>query len=343
MENTLVMQEYLEKYMAIGSPSGYTYKIIEVIEKECQAMGIKTQLTSKGALILTIDGTSDENHRVITSHVDTLGGMVKEITGNGRLRFHKIGGGCWSAVEGENCTIVTADEREIRGSVVPDMASTHIHGLKPYNDKRDENNMTVRIDEVVQSKEDVHALGINVGDFIYYDTRTEVTDSGFIKSRYIDNKAAVAIVMSLCKKFAEESIQPKHTTHFIMSNYEEVGHGVSYLPEKATELIALDIGPVGEGQTSDEFSVSIAAKDKKTPYDFKLRNRLVKLAKANHISYNVDVYRYYASDATQAIHRGADIKYACIGPGTDSTHHYERTHLQALESTQKLLLKYLLE
>lgn len=331
----------IKDYMAVGSPSGYTFHLTDQIKMECAAKNIQVKETNKGALIITLPGENGDKERAISAHVDTLGGMVKEITKKGRIRFHKLGGGSYSAVEGENCTIITQSGKKYRGAVLPDMASTHIHGKKARNVIRQEDNMAIRIDEKVYSKSDVLNLGIQVGDIIYYDTRTELTDSGFLKSRYIDNKVAVGILMDIVFEWSKKSIRPKYTTHFILSNYEEVGHGVSVIPDDVTELLALDIGLVGEGQTSDEYSVSITAKDKRTPYDYKFRSKLVDLCIENKIDYNVDVYRYYSSDATQAIHRGCDLKIACIGPGTDSTHHYERTHLDSVLNTHALISAYL--
>lgn len=333
----------LYKYLDIPSPGGYTTEIINETKKEFEAMGIPTKLTNKGALIATLEGGNDEDHITISAHVDTLGGMVKQITDDGRLKFHKIGGGSWNAIEGENCHVITADGKKYRGSIVPRQASSHIYGEAAYKTLRDEKNMLVRIDERVQSKEDVLELGINVGDFIYMDTRTEITESGFIKTRYIDDKSAVAIVFAICKYLKENNIKPKYTTHFFLSNYEEVGHGVSAIPEKTKEFVAIDIGTVGEGQESDEYSVCIAAKDNKGPYDFGLRNKLVNIAKKYNINYKVDVYNRYGSDATAAVHQGFDVNFACIGPGVDGTHHYERTHIESIENNIKLLIKYITE
>ncbi|NMA86952.1 MAG: M42 family metallopeptidase, partial [Tissierellia bacterium] len=203
-------------------------------------------------------------------------------------------------------------------------------------------NMLVRIDEKVHSKEDVLKLGINIGDFIVMDTRTEITESGFVKSRYLDNKLAVAIVLEICRYFKESSIIPKYTTHFFISNYEEVGHGISQVPSGTAEMIAIDVGIVGEGQESNEYSVSVAAKDRRSPYDFEFRNRLVDIAEENNIDYVVDLYNFYSSDATHAAQQGQDVNFASLGPAVDASHHYERTHIDSIINTTKLLINYLL-
>ncbi len=222
---------------------------------------------------------------------------------------------------------------------MPKKAATHIYGPEG-NEARNEDNMFVRLDEKVFNREDVLALGINVGDFIAMDTRTEITESGFVKSRYLDNKLAVAILLEIAKYFKENNLKPKYTTHFYITNYEEIGHWAAVLPGKTKEVIAVDIGIVGEGQQSNEFSTSIVAKDGRSPYDFEFRNKLVKIAEENNIRYVVDLYNRYSSDATHFVQQGKDVNFACLGPGVDASHHYERTHIESIKNTAYLLIKY---
>lgn len=331
-------KDIMKKYLDIPSPSSFTKKAMKMAKEEFEALGLTTFYTKKGTLVATIRGSSDKAI-AITAHMDTLGAMVKSITADGKLNYHRIGGGAWSAVEGENCQVYTRSGKVYRGSIIPTEASTHIHGLKSY-EKREQKNMQVRLDEMVFNAEDVSKLGIRVGDIIAMDTRTEFTESGFIKSRYIDNKAAVAMAFVLAKKFIE--IPPKQTIHLIFSNYEECGHGLSFIPEDVEELIAVDIAPVGFDQTSSEYAVSIAARDKKTPYDYDFITRLVDVCETNQIPYNIDVFNHYSSDASQFIHRGGDVRFACLGPGVEGTHHYERTHMKSIEATIDLLYRYCL-
>lgn len=335
--------EVMKTYMAIPSPGGYTHNAISKVKEDFEELGLETLITKKGALMATLKGKNQEEHIMITAHMDTLGAMVKDITPEGRLKYHRIGGGCWSAIEGENCTVITRKGKYIRGSVIPKIASTHIYGQEIANSQRNESNMTIRLDEKVHSKKDVLELGINVGDFIYMDTRTEITESGFIKSRYLDDKAAVAMVLEIARYFKENGLVSEYTTHFFISNYEEMGHGVamSSIPKQVKEMVAIDIAPVGEGQQSSEYAVTIAAKDRKTVYDFELREKLIDLAEKNAIDYKIDVFNSYSSDATQAIHQGADLKFACVGPGVEGTHHYERTHISSIENNIKLLISYM--
>lgn len=331
----------MKKYLDMPSPTGYTKYVMEEIKNDFERLGLSTTMTKKGALIATLKGEDDEEQVMISAHIDTLGAMVKEINSDGRLKYAKVGGGSWGALEGENCYIITRKGKKIRGSIIPKMASTHTYGQEKANMTRDQSNMLVRIDEIVKSKEDVLKLGINVGDYIAMDTRTEITESGFVKSRYLDNKLAVGIVLEICDYFKRNNITPKHTTHFCISNYEENGHGVSVIPEKTMEMIAIDVGIVGEGQNSDEYSVSIAAKDKKSVYDYEFRNKLIDIAEDNSIDYKLDVYNFYSSDASQCMLQGKDAIFASLGPAVDASHHYERTHMNSIINTTKLLIKYL--
>lgn len=334
---------YMKKYLDIPSPGGYTDIAVLESKKDFEKLGLQTKLTNKGALIATLEGEDDENHITISAHMDTLGCMVKEIMSDGRLKYAKIGGGCWAAIEGENCNIITRKNGNIRGTVIYKYSSTHNYGVEKANAERNAENMMIRLDENVKSKQDVLDIGISVGDFIYLDTRFEVTDSGFVKTRYIDNKAAVGMVFELARYFKENNLKPKHTTHFFISNYEENGHGLSKaIPSKTKELVSIDIAPVGDGQTSDEHSVCIVAKDKQTVYDSYLRFKLTDIAEENDIRYNIDLFNSYGSDASQAIKWGEDLRFANVGPGTDTSHHYERTHIDAIENTLKLLEKYML-
>lgn len=339
--NTEFILKAMKKYLQIPSPGGYTREAILEVKKDFEKFKVKTKLTNKGALIGTLKGENDEKHVMITAHIDTLGCMVNDITSDGKLKYKKVGGSSWSSIEGENCYIITRKGKKIRGSIIPTMASAHIYG-EAKNDPRSEESMRVRIDEIVASKEDVLDLGINIGDFICMDTRTEITDSGFVKSRYLDDKLAVAILVEIARYFSENNLKPKYTTHFFISNYEEIGHGVAGEPEKVSEMIAVDIGIVGDGQNSDEYSVSIAAMDRRSPYNFEFRNKLVDIAEENNIRYKLDLYNFYSSDSTHVAGQGKDINFASLGPAVDASHHYERTHISSINNTTELLIKYLL-
>lgn len=324
----------------LPSPGGDTLEAINRLRNEFESFGIPVITTNKGAIIGTILGENDEEHRMVTAHIDTLGAMVKEIKPNGRLKLSNIGGIAWGSLEAENVTIKTTKGQKYTGVILPEKASVHVHSDEVRETLRTEENIEVRIDEDTYTKKDTLELGIRVGDFVSIDPRTIFMENGFIKSRHLDDKACVAILFGVCKYLMDNNIKPKNTTHFFISNYEEMGHGVSGIPVKTTEMLALDIGTVGEGHTSDEHSVTICAKDSRTPYDFGFRKRLVEFAEASNIDYRVDVHFRYGSDASISALQGVDVNFACIGPGVDATHHYERTHMDGVLNNIKLLIDY---
>lgn len=326
----------------INSPGGDTSESINRLKNEFESLGIEVSKTNKGAIYGTIKGQVDGNERLVSAHVDTLGAMVKEIKSNGRLKLSNIGGFAWNSVEGENVYIKTRKGKIYTGTILPEKASIHVYSDIVSTVQRTEETIEVRIDEDVNSKSDIINLGISVGDYVSFDPRVIITENGYIKSRHLDDKACVAIMFAACKYLKENKLTPKQTTHFFISNYEEMGHGLYAIPEKTSEILALDIGTVGEGHTSDEKSVTILAKDSRTSYDFEFRNRLVELAEENNIRYNVDVHYRYGSDASLSMLQGVDANFACIGLGVDATHHYERTHIDAVENNTRLLLAYIM-
>ena len=334
--------EDLKTLLNIPSPSGDSSQAMQWVRKKLEAAGIQTAYTNKGALLATIEGRNSTKHRVLSAHVDTLGAMVREVKSNGRLKMTQIGGYPWNAVEGEYCKIATRAGKLYTGTILTDKASLHIHGAEAAANKRDENTMEVRIDESVSNEADVRALGIEVGDFIYFDPRVELTDSGYIKSRHLDDKACVACLLEVARMFAQPDTKPAYTTHFLVSNYEEVGHGAnSGIPARTSEFIALDMAAPGPGQTSHEHKVTICAKDSSGPYDLQLRHQLTALAESEKVHFAVDIYPYYGSDASAVIRSGYDIRHGLIGPGVDASHAMERTHVDALSATVKLAAAYL--
>lgn len=341
--NKKYITDIMVTLLTTPSPSGDTDAAIDFVEDKFKALGIETRRTIKNALIATIQGENDEKHRTLSAHVDTLGAMVKEIKSNGRLKLTQIGGYAWNSIEGEYCVISTEDNGEFTGTILLNTASSHVHGGKVNDTKRSGDNIEVRIDERVHSKKDVEELGIQVGDFVYFDTRTEVTPSGFIKSRHLDDKACVACLLGMAEHIVKSGKTPKYTTNFYISNYEEVGHGSSAaIPEKTHEFIAVDMAAPGDGQESSEYAVTICAKDSSGPYDLEIKKRLVKLAKANDVDYKIDIYPFYGSDASAALRAGWEIKHGLIGPGVDASHSYERLHEDSIEATVKLGILYIM-
>ncbi len=334
--------EQLVELLNTPSPSGDTKAIVELTKTYFDELSIESLYTNKGALIGTIPGKQTHKHRLISAHVDTLGAMVKEIKSNGRLKMTQVGGYPWNMIEGEYCTVSTNSGTTYTGTILLDKTSCHLFPQESRERKRDESTMEVRIDQPVSSDKDVQNLGIMVGDFIYFDPRCQVTESGYIKSRHLDDKAGVAALFEALRQMQAKGLQPEYTTHFLISNYEEVGHGGnSGIPKETFEYLAIDMGAPGEGQTSSEHGVSICAKDASGPYDLELKKRLIQLAEKEQIEYRVDIYPQYGSDASAMIRAGYDIKHGLIGPGIDSSHSMERTHLDGILATAKLLVAYM--
>jgi putative aminopeptidase FrvX len=332
----------IEKLVSIPSPSGNTEAVIQYVENFLNNLGLETRRNRKGGLLVTLKGKDDRKHRMLTAHVDTLGAMVKEIKNNGRLRLDLIGGFTWNSIEGEYCQIETSSGKVYTGTILMHQQSVHV-----YKDagkaERNQQNIEVRIDEKVHTADEVRALGIEVGDFVSFDPRVEITESGYIKSRHLDDKASVGALLMLIKHLVENQIELPYTTHFLISNNEEIGYGGnSNITKETVEYLAVDMGAMGDGQSTDEYTVSICVKDASGPYNYKLRKHLVQLAEKNQIDYKLDIYPYYGSDASAAIRSGHDIIHGLIGPGIDSSHAFERTHISSIENTEKLLYHYVL-
>lgn len=341
------MEKYMDELLHLlnmKSPTGHTEDAIHYLENRFRKLGLSTYRSNKGALIAKLPGIEENREVSLAAHIDTLGAMVKEITSDGKIRLTQLGGYAWATIEGEYVEIETMRGDFYTGTVLIDYASSHVYASKTNNSERSAENLYVRLDEKVESRKDVENLGIQVGDFVHLDPRAQYTSSGFIKSRHLDNKAGVIALIAIAEHFVEHDLKPNFTTNFFISNYEEVGHGAAAgIPEKTTELIAVDMAAMGGGQTSDEYSVTICAKDSSGPYDYSLRKRLIQLAENDQIKYNVDIYPYYGSDGSAALRAGNDLRVALIGPGVDASHSFERTHIEAIENTVKLGIAYLTE
>jgi putative aminopeptidase FrvX len=278
----------------------------------------------------------------LTAHVDTLGAVVKEIKSNGRLKLSRIGGIQWPSVETEGVWVFTSNGVKIRGSVLIDTASGHIFSGPGSETPRNDEHMEVRLDARTLSEKETRELGINIGDCVAFDPRVEVTN-GFIRSRFLDDKACVANIVSAIKSLTDAGQRPARTVYFLISNYEEVGHGASTgIPSDVVELVTVDMAVVGKGQESDEFNATLCIKDGGGPYHFGLNNKLRALAEQHNIPYKTDVYIFYGSDGEAFWRAGGDVALALIGPGIDASHNYERAHLDGLVSTTNWIMAYLL-
>jgi putative aminopeptidase FrvX len=335
---------FLAELLKIPSPTGFTEGAIAWVEEQLRAFPLSLHRTVKGALVATWEGTAADEPRALTAHVDTLGAMVAEIKDRGRLKLTQIGGYAWNSVEGEGVTIHTADGRTYRGAILPTKASVHAYGKEVGEQVRKAENMEVRLDVRAADADEVRALGIEVGDFVALDPRVEVTETGFIRSRHLDDKAGVACIYGALKALADAGRQPAQRTTVLISNYEEHGHGAAAgFPPDLVELLTVDMGVLGEEQNSDEYTVSICAKDSGGPYHLAMRRKLVRLAEAAGIGFKVDVYPYYGSDGEAFWRAGGNARVGLVGPGVDASHAYERTHRDSLEQTVRLLVAYLLD
>lgn len=331
---------FLKELLSINSPTGYTTNAIRFLKSAVENIGYETEVTPKGNLIVSVEGEDRKVTRGLSAHVDTLGLMVRSINSDGTLSLTKLGGPLTPTLDGEYCDIITRDNKVYTGTILSKSPSIHV--FKDASTKeRDIDNLVVKLDERVESKEDVQKLGIQNGDFVAYDPKVFVTDSGFIKSRFLDDKVSVALLVSILKMLKDENIKPKTNLKFIFSTYEEVGHGAAWIPEEITELLAVDMGCIGLDLDCTEYDVSICAKDSSGPYDYELTSQLIEYAKSEKLNYAVDIYPMYGSDASAALSGGSNIRAALIGPGVSSSHGMERTHVDALKNTFMLIKKYI--
>lgn len=327
--------------LAIDSPSGFTSEVAEWTQKEFEELGFDARITNKGGVIVDLGGEDSEDGLFLEAHADTLGGMVSEIKGNGRLKLTNLGGMNPNNGEAENVKIYTRDGKIYEGTLQLNNASVHVNGN--YNSTmRSFDVMEVVIDEDVKTPEETRKLGIEVGDIVCFDPRTRVTESGYIKSRFLDDKLSVGIVLAFAKYLKDKNITLKRRTYAHITVYEEVGHGgSSSVPAGITEAISIDMGCVGDGITCTEKQVSICAKDSKGPYSYEVTTKLINAAKREGADYAVDVYPHYSSDVELTLSAGHDIRHGLIGAGVYASHGYERSHIDGAWNTLKVLKGYL--
>ena len=330
-----------KELLAIDSPTGYTDKCAEWVQQAFTEMGFDARMTNKGGVLIDLGGQDNGDNLMLQGHIDTLGCMVTQITGNGCLKMAKLGGMYPHNAEGENVLVYTRDGKTIEGTCQLHNPSVHVN--TNYGDtKRSWDTAEIVLDEDVKSAEDTRALGIEVGDFVCFDPRTRRTASGYLKSRFLDDKLCVGILMAFAQYLADNKITLPRRTWLHITIYEEVGHGGSAtVPAGVTEIIALDMGCVGDGLMGSEKKVSICAKDTSSPYCYKVVTKLVNAAKATGADYAIDVYPQYGSDVEATLRGGADIRHGLIGPGVFASHGYERSHMDGVENTLKVICGYL--
>ncbi len=333
--------ELTKELIAIPSIAGHCSEATARIAREFGKFGIPYAETNKKAIIGTLKGKDDERHRLVAAHVDTLGATVRRIKPNGRLRVWAVGGIDWRNFAGENCIVRTLEGREYRGTLLPDHAARHAFPESLRSEVHDMDNVEIRLDVETFSQETTEGLGIHSGDPIFFDPRSEFTETGYLKSRFLDDKLGIAILFGAVKAMQEQDRVPAHTTHLYISNCEEIGHGTPILPPKTVEFAALDIGVVAEGCTASEHAATIVARDAAMPYDREGTLLLKQLAERENIPCRIDTYLYYSTDASASVRSGKDVRAVCFGPGAEATHHYERTHIDSVRASTQLLAAWL--
>ena len=339
--DTSYILETMERLISTPSPVGYYTEIKPVIEELAAKLGYSVTYDNRDTAYITVEGEDTSKTVCISAHADTLGLMVRGINPDGTLRVRALGGINFVNIEGENVTLHTRSGKTYTGMVVCAHHSSHA-----FDDaktmERNENTSFILLDEQVKSADEVRALGIRHGDYISIDPRFTLTENGYIKSRFIDNKAAMACSFSVLKLLAENNLKPKYNTVFAFAFYEEIGLGGAYVPPEIEEYVAVDIAILGPDSDGSEHAVTICAKDATMPYDYDLTNRLIALAEGAGCSYAIDLFYRYGSDANQAIKGGNNLRAAAFGMGVYASHGVERAHIDGIENTARLMLAYTL-
>ena len=327
--------------LAVDSPSGFTKNAAIWVKEAFAALGFDAQFTTKGGMLVDFGGENSQNGLLLAAHTDTLGGMVAQIKGDGRLRITPLGGMNACNGEAENVRVYTRCGKVFDGTLQLCNASIHVN--KDYSTvQRSFDTTEIVLDENVASAKDVQALGIEVGDIVCFDPRTRRTASGYLKSRFLDDKLSVGILLGFAKYCKDNNVTPPRRVYAHITVYEEVGHGGSgSVPQGVTEAISVDMGCVGSGLTCTERQVSICAKDSGGPYSYEVVGKLIEAAKKTGADYAVDVYPFYGSDVEATLRSGYDIRHGLIGAGVYASHGYERSHIDGVYNTLKVLCGYL--
>lgn len=333
--------EQTSALLAIDSPSGYTAAAAEWVRKAFAALGFEAVITTKGGVLVDLGGKDAQDGLLLQAHADTLGAMVAQIKGDGRLRLTNLGGMNPNNAEAENVRVYTRSGRVIEGTCQLCNASVHVNGEYSAT-KRGWDTVEIVPDEDVHSAEESRRLGIEVGDIVCFEPRTRRTGSGYLKSRFLDDKLSVGILLGLAKYLHDARIVPERRVWVHVTVYEEVGHGGSAsVPAGVTEAISVDMGCVGAGLQCTERQVSICAKDSAGPYSYEVTSKLIAAAQATGADYAVDVYPFYSSDVDVTLRSGADIRHGLIGAGVYASHGYERSHIDGVYNTLLVLKGYL--
>ena len=327
--------------LAIDSPSGFTAQAAQWVKGAFEILGYHAEITTKGGVLIDLGGEDSEDALLLEAHTDTLGAMVAEVKGNGRLRLTPLGGMNANNAEAENLRVYTREGKILEGTLQLCNASIHVNG--DYSSTtRSFDTVEAVLDEDVCSAEATRALGVEVGDIVCFDPRTRRTGSGYLKSRFLDDKLSVGILLGFAKYLSDHEITLKRRVYVHVTVYEEVGHGGSAsVPAGVTEAISVDMGCVGNGLQCTERQVSICAKDSGGPYSYEVVGKLIDAAKKMGADYAVDVYPHYGSDVEATLRSGVDIRHGLIGAGVYASHGYERSHIDGVYNSILVLCGYL--
>lgn len=331
-----------KEIVSVPSPVGYYQRLNPVLERMAASLGHTVTYDNKSTAYIHLEGEDPTKTVLVGAHADTIGLMIRRIDKDGMIRVRHLGGVNYASLEGETVTIHTRDGRDYTGLFACQSHSVHV-----FDDARtlprDENTMMIILDEKVSSKADVNALGIRNGDFVSVDPRCQYTKNGYLKSRFIDDKAAVACAFTMLKYLKEHGLKPRYNTILAFPYGEEIGLGGTYVPEGVSEYVAIDIGLIGPDYDGNEYRVSICAKDNGAVYDDQLTNRLIAYAEKAGCDYAVDVFYRYGTDANAAQKAGNNVRSAAFGMPVYCSHGVERTHIDSLRNTMNLLLAYVLD
>ena len=333
--------EQARALLAIDSPTGFTAAAEAQLLEVLTGLGYAPVHTAKGGVLADLGGADAENGLLLEAHIDTLGAMVAEVKGSGSLRVTPLGGLPPVMANTENCRVYTRFHGSLEGTFQICNASTHVNDnlrkLVP-----DYDNCEVLLDEPVTSAAETRALGVEVGDIVCLEPRTRVTEKGYIKSRFLDDKLSAGILLAFAKYLKDAGLTPARRLYLHFTVYEEVGHGgAGSVPAGVTEAISVDMGCVGSGLQCTERQVSICAKDSGGPYSYEVVKKLISAAKAEGADYAVDIYPHYGSDVEATLGAGWDLRHGLIGPGVYASHGYERSHKDGVENTLKVLVGYI--
>ena len=334
------IERFTRELIETPSPVSYYEEIHPLMERIARQLGYTITYDRKRTAYIRVEGEDTSKTICVGAHLDTIGLMIRHINDNGTLALRNLGGINYNNIEGCSVQVHTRGGTTYTGLLACTSHSTHVFD-DARSAVREESNMMVILDELVYSAQEVRALGIEHGDIISIDPQYHYTESGFIKSRFLDDKISASALMGVLQHLKEHSITPAYDLIFMMSTYEEVGHGMAHIPSCISELIAVDMGCIGLDLACSEQDVSICAKDSSGPYDYEMTSRLIELAKQEHLNYAVDIYPMYGSDVSAALRGGSDIRGALIGPGVHASHGMERTHYDGVENTMKLILAYI--